>query len=117
MKLKHKVPCSECPWRRLSAAGWLGGYEPEFYADAVQENEVPACHNKDFGPRDGRTAMCAGALSTIKQQCIDPYKQDGGKAAADSVGHRDDCFSNVREFYHHHKGEDYVLRILRSHRN
>ena len=113
MKLKHKTPCSECPWRKDSLRGFLGGWPAEYYADAVQENEIPACHNMDFGPDDDRTAMCAGALSVASNSAIAPHKTPGASAAKEIVGKNKDCFSWVRDFYEYHTGKEYVPRILR----
>lgn len=113
MKLHHKVPCNECPWRKLCASGWLGGYAPEEYADAAQENEVPACHLRDRGPESEATAFCVGALATMANACISAWKSPGGDEAKRLIGRRDDTFGHPREFYEHHTGRPYVPRILR----
>lgn len=114
MKLKHKVPCSECPWRKCAPAGWLGGYTPEKYTDAVGGNEVPACHNKDFGPKSDKTAMCVGALAVIANSCSIPHKTPGGLEARNKIGRRDDCFAHYALFYQHHAGKPYVHPLLRQ---
>lgn len=114
MKLKHTTPCAECPWRKESAPGWLGGYPPELYADAVQENEVPACHLNDHGPDSAKTAMCAGALSVCANSAIIPSKTKGGKEARDIVGQRSDTFKWVRDFFAHHThGKEYMTPLMR----
>jgi hypothetical protein len=114
MKLCHDEPCPECPWREASPAGYLGGHAPEYYADAVQANEVPPCHMQDFGPDDPRSAMCAGALSVMANQCLSAWKTPGGDGAKVSVGRRDDTFRHVAMFYEHHAGQPYVHPLLRS---
>ena len=114
MKLCHEEPCPECPWRKIAAAGWLGGHGADYYADAVQANEVPPCHMQDFGPDDPRSAMCAGALSVMANQCIMPHKTPGGETARRTVGPRADTFGHVALFYQHHTGEPYVHPLLRS---
>lgn len=114
MKCRHTTPCNECPWRTASPAGWLGGHSPEFYTDAVQANEVPACHLKDHGPDDERTSMCAGALSVMANACILPHKTPGGDEARQRVGRREDTFGHPALFYKHHSGEDYVHPLLRK---
>lgn len=114
MRLHHKVPCRECPWRKESAAGYLGGWPAEHYADAVQANEIPACHLRDHGPENKDTAFCVGALATSANACILPDKQPGAKEARKEVGRREDCFGHPREFYQHHTGQEYVLRIFRK---
>lgn len=88
MRCRHTTACAECPWRKESPAGWLGGWSPEFYTDAVQNNEVPACHLSDFGPDDDRTSM--------------------------RVGKRDDTFQHPALFYRHHAGQEYVHPLMRK---
>lgn len=114
MKLRHKKPCQECPWRLKAPAGWLGGHEPEFYADAVAGNEIPACHLQDFGPDDPRSSFCAGALATAANACIRPTVQEGAAEARLEVGRRDDVFAHPARFFEHHSGgQPYVHPILR----
>lgn len=113
MQLHHKTPCAECPWRIDSPAGWLGGFTPEFYTDAVMNNEVPACHLRDYGPDDDDTAMCAGALSTMKHGCQSAWMTEGGDEAKAIVGARDDTFKHPYQFFEHHAGEPYVHPLMR----
>lgn len=114
MRLIHKVPCAECPWRLICPEGWLGGYTAEQYADPVQENEVPACHLRDHGPDNDNTAFCVGALSTMANACISAWKSLGGDEAKGIVGRRDDTFQRPALFYKHHTGRDYTNRLLRG---
>lgn len=114
MKLKHKMPCRECPWRKNAAQGFLGGHAPELYADAVAGNEVPACHLQDYGPASARTAMCAGALAVMANACIAPHRTPGGTAAKAEVGRRSDCFGHPAQFYEFHAGKPYVPYLLRQ---
>lgn len=83
------------------------------YADAVAENEVPACHLKDFGPDSDKTAMCAGALAVAANACILPHKTEGGCRARSAVGTREECFQHPRDFYEHHTGKPWVPRLFR----
>lgn len=114
MRLIHKVPCRECPWRKIAPAGWLGGHPPETYADAVANGEVPACHLQDLGPNNDRTAMCVGALATAANQCQSVYKTVGGDEARKIIGRREDCFAHVREFYTYHSGNVYIPYLVRK---
>lgn len=116
MRLIHKTPCNECPWRKTSAVGWLGGFTAEFYADALALNEAPACHLQDFGPDVDETAFCAGALAVAKNACVSLNRSSGdADAAKDVVGKRDDCFSHHSHFYEHHTdGDKYQSPILRA---
>lgn len=113
MKLHHATPCSECPWRKAAPQGWLGGFEPEQYADPVANNEVTACHNRDFGPDDDETAFCAGALATMSNACISAWKSEGADDSKKLVGKREDCFQHPAMFYEHHSGVSWVHPLLR----
>lgn len=114
LKLKHKKPCKECPWRLEAPKGWLGGQSPEMYADAVDNNEVPACHLKDFGPDSDKTAMCVGALSTMANQCKAAHNTKGGEKARQTVGRNMLCFLHVAAFYKHHTNKVYLTPMLRE---
>lgn len=113
MKLYHKKPCAECPWRKIAAPGWLGGHSAEFYADAVNEGEIPACHLRDHGPDSDETAFCAGATSVMANSCQQPWKQEGAAEAVREIGKNDACFWHPALFYQHHTGEKYVSRFMR----
>jgi hypothetical protein len=41
---QHKTPCSDCPMRRDSLPGWLGGATPEEYKLLAHSDEVVDCH-------------------------------------------------------------------------
>lgn len=115
MKLHHKAPCNECPWRKEAPAGWLGGFTPEFYTDAVMNNEVPACHCRDHSPDNDDTAFCAGALSVMANGCVSAWNALGdGEEARQTVGRRDDTFGHPVLFYQHHAGTPYVHPLIRS---
>ena len=113
MKLHHKKPCKDCPWKKDSLQGWLGGHDPYYYADAIQENEISACHNRDHGPESDVTAFCVGALATSKKQCIGSYKSPGSDQAKKEIDGIDDCFNTVYEFFEYHTGEKYQSRLMR----
>lgn len=67
----RKAPCKECPYRRKSAPGWLGGNSPERMAVSVLAEQPVHCHTsvnysdpewekKFLDGRNGR--QCAGSL-------------------------------------------------------
>lgn len=114
MILRHKNPCNECPWRLNALQGFMGGHPVELYADAVANNEVTACHNKDFGPNSTRTSMCAGALATAANACILPHRTLGGPEARQVVGKREDCFTHPAKFYEYHTGKSHTSFMLRQ---
>ena len=117
MEVCHTTPCAECPWRKDSAQGYLGGHTTEVYADAVSEGVNPACHMSDFGPEDDRTAFCAGAASVMANACKMPTEAEPGQQGArymrDVVGKSDDTFKHPALFFQYHEGKPYVPRIMR----
>lgn len=118
MRLFHKTPCYECPWRRTALAGWLGGHPAEYYADAVAAGEVPACHRQDHGPESDTTAFCVGALTCMANQAMVPKCQHKGQELAaqsrDEVGKDSMVFTHHAEFYEHHTDRVWVPRYLRG---
>lgn len=116
MKLHHKVPCKECPWRKDSLQGYLGGWGAERYADAVAQNEIPACHNRDHGPESDETAFCVGALQCGKNAAILPRRAAGDAIAArEVVGGNPDVFRHPADFYRYHThGKEYVPYTIRQ---
>lgn len=118
MQHQHKTPCAECPWRKVSPAGWLGGHPAEYYADAVAAGEVPACHLKDHGPESDDTAFCAGALACMTNQAMLPMGQHPGQETATEA--RQDTPPNPEVFFHHsqffehHTGTKWVPPYLRT---
>lgn len=114
MKCRHTEPCAECPWRKDSLQGYLGGQSAMMYADAVAENEIPACHLQDHGPDDPKSSMCAGALAVAANACIEPHKTPGATAAKKLVGRRSDVFAHPKFFYEYHTGKAWLSRIMRQ---
>lgn len=53
-KGQHQAPCQDCPWRRDSLPGWLGGGSPQEFAACAHSDELILCHTL-LG------AQCAGA--------------------------------------------------------
>lgn len=112
-QLHHRTPCRECPWRKTAAAGWLGGYSAEWYADVVQDNQVPSCHLRDHGPENPETAYCVGVLHTAANGCIMP-EAPRERAARNEVGPNPDCFGHPALFFSHHSdGAPYQSRLMR----
>ena len=117
MKLHHTEPCKDCPWRKTSLKGYLGGWPIEQYSDAVAAGEVPACHNRDQGPDSDDTAFCVGALSCMANQAMLPPEhhsgQKGAKEARDTVGRNLSVFGHHAEFHKYHAGVDWVHPLMR----
>jgi hypothetical protein len=52
-KCQHTTPCSDCPWRRDSLNGWLGGASKEEWIQVAHGDQVVPCHTL-------KGAQCAG---------------------------------------------------------
>jgi hypothetical protein len=81
--------CSDCPLRRDSLPGWLGGSTPDEYARLCHSDAVVACH-VHAGSR------CAGLAIYRRNTC--KWQPDAHKLPAD----HESVFSNVMEFVKHH---------------
>lgn len=114
INLQHTTPCPDCPWRTDSTQGYLGEIDPNYYSDAVAEGEIPACHCKDYGSGDRRTAFCAGAAATMANMCMIPHKQAGAAKAVKAVGKNPEVFTHAALFHKYHTGETWVPRIMRK---
>lgn len=105
MKLVHKTPCSECPWRRSHPAGWLGGYSIDDFVNQVQHDGPPLpCHKTIPGDGTEARAMCAGALIFMKNSIKSAQHPDYGDAL-EQVERDPAVFSWPHEFRHHHSEE------------
>lgn len=89
--VQHTRPCTDCPFRRDSLKGWLGGSTPMAFVAAAQGDGRMDCHvivNRE----------CAGAAifrSNICKRPRDPY-------VLRLPANRDDVFSSPVEFQAHH---------------
>lgn len=108
MKLKHKTPCDECPWRRNHPAGWLGGYDPEQFTNQVQWDGPPLPCHKTYKPGgDGEAkAMCAGALVFMKNSCKSAKHPAYGDALDHVERDTETVFNWPFEFLEHHKDRE-----------
>lgn len=107
--LRHRRPCAECPWRRVSLQGFLGGNDAYVYADSVAMNLAPPCHLND-------AAFCVGALTTANNMCLQLSRTPGAVEAQLSIPQRrsSDFFAHVSEFYEYHAEQPYVSRWERA---
>jgi hypothetical protein len=81
--------CSDCPLRRDSLNGWLGGNTPEQYARLCHSDEVVECH-VHAGSR------CAGLA--IYRRNTAKWQPPEHQLPHD----RESIFSNIMEFMAHH---------------
>lgn len=57
-KKQHKSPCSDCPFRRDSIRGWLGGKDVDEWVELAHGEGEAECHTTKQA--DGGTWQCAG---------------------------------------------------------
>lgn len=106
-----KKACKDCPWRKTSAKGWLGGQEPELFTSLIEMGEKLPCHKTlkgnvslDEARNDDSIKHCYGALTTMKNSC----KLSSNPEIAEQVKkvERDsNFFQFFGQFLNHHRGE------------
>lgn len=102
---QHTTPCSDCPWRRESLPGWLGGMSPEDWVKAAHGDNAIECHTR-VG-RSGQFIHCAGA-AIYRANVAKRVREDAWRflkvlpltLAKDIVK----VFATPFEFLKHHRG-------------
>ena len=103
--MKH--PCSECPWRRKSAPGWLGSqFTPEEWVELAKSDHIIPCH-KEMERSD---AQCVGAAMFRANICKVPRDRN----AIDSEPNKVTVFANGNEFVEHHRKYGLVSSELQT---
>lgn len=100
-----KEPCSECPWRRESWAGYLGPLNAENWIKLAQSDMPIMCHKtiEEDQNYDG-TFQCAGAARFRANIAKAPRRPDVVTGPVD----RETVFATPQEFIDHHKnGKDF----------
>lgn len=87
-----KTPCRECPWRRASLAGWVGGNTPEEWAELAQSELRIWCHLRGY-------LECRGAAIFRRNIAKLPRDASVLLLEADRVA----VFANPAEFIAHHR--------------
>lgn len=109
-KLGHapaKGTCVQCPIRRDSKRGELGGWTPEMYIRGMMGPADFACHMSkgfDVNDRDAQRS-CTGVGNFRCNTALVVYMPDGnGRDNALLAGeNREDVFATLPEFWRHHK--------------
>jgi len=101
VKAPKRTPCSECPWRRVAPAGWLGPETAEGWINIVLGDGLIACHMTIPGHDLADMTQCAGAAI---------FRANVAKIPRSSAVHklpknRDEVFATPAEFRQHHQGE------------
>lgn len=92
---QHTKPCSDCPWRRDSLNGWLGGSDVDQWLSEVHGECVMDCHVFTG-------AQCAGAAIYRRNILKRPRDPEILQLDADKVR----VFANPIEFKKHHENKD-----------
>ena len=99
-------PCSECPWRRRSAPGWLGPMTAQQWIGTVHSDAPIACHMTvtevdEEGHGDWAAdgiRQCRGAAMFRANVCKNPRHEHIETGPHDTVR----VFANNNEFLEHH---------------
>lgn len=59
---QHTSPCSDCPWRRDSLSGWLGGATPDAWLATAHSDTYVPCHTVG-------NQQCAGVAVYRRNTC------------------------------------------------
>ncbi len=99
MKLSHKKPCKECPFRKCSPRGYFGPFTAEVYLEEAHGERGVLCH---LAGAKKKSHACVGALQHANksgkiyrsQELYDMQKE---------VGRDDENILGLKEFYEHHR--------------
>lgn len=104
-----RQPCKECPLRRDSKPGYLGGYTPEMYIEILHSPASIACHSSP-GFHEGdisRQRACTGVAAfraNVGHICEYHGHVTHAQLATEIIGEdRERFFATDDEFVAHHK--------------
>lgn len=104
MKNDLKKPCKECPFKKNSLPGWLGGETAQSTFDMVSHEVDFACHmtrDKDVE----KMSRCRGFLLFTIKSCKTPKYNVELKKIIDSMKKVTNDLTNILsipEFFKHH---------------
>ena len=104
MKNNLTKPCNECPFRKKSLPGWLGGETTESTLDFVRHEADFACHKTRHKP-ETEMSRCRGFLMFTKKICTIPKYNAELAAAVKKIDHKSkqmDEILGITEFVPHH---------------
>lgn len=97
VKTQLKKPCSDCPFRKDSLPGWLGGAHPEEYLLLATGEIIIDCHVHKRG--NNRRPQCAGAAIFRSHIAKNPRNPSILVLPPD----KQTVLEGFREFLTHHK--------------
>lgn len=92
---QHKTPCNECPFRRISMRGYLGGNHPQSFTVLANHDGNFPCHKT---MKRAKPAQCAGRATMWANQC--KVSRDD---SVPSVLRSEKVFAHIGEFIKHHE--------------
>ena len=107
MQPPAKVACAECPLRKDSHPGYLGGYTPEMYVEVLHSPASIACHLANTGLADDQR-HCVGVCAYRANVGYVPAIFGVPTLAANAtkvVGKDSQFFESAEEFSKHHHGK------------
>lgn len=104
------VACTECPFRRNSAQGWLGNNDPETFTMQALRDESLGCHStfnqelkrEDWVKAEAKAPRCFGAMTLMRNECKLPRDYEMMALAKTIPQNFKDFFSNRLEFISYH---------------
>lgn len=105
MAVQHTQPCRECPFRRVSMDGYLGGNDPQRFAFLANRDGDFPCH---LTMTHKQTFQCAGRATMWANQC----KTARDKSVPQLEPDRARVFANIGEFIEHHHIEITAMQLM-----
>lgn len=111
MKPPTGHPCRECPWRRVSAPGWLGPHSAEHWVEMAHGDGQIACHmtippdSDDDNPDIASMTTCSGSAIFRRNVCKSP-RTLRGLPEYQLPDDREAVFGWNNEFLAHHTREE-----------
>lgn len=136
-RLSPTTPCRECPFRRKSLPGYVGGHsDPIEIVDLVNHDQKFPCHmdvnairdhlldelggsdddpltmsdDQAFEQATREARHCVGALIFMNQSCKSS-RNPLIAALQDTVGTSPEVFETNAEYLTHHKSKEYLKRL------
>lgn len=101
-EVRHTTPCSECPFRRKSPAGWLGGGSADGWLANLQFMDTAfACHVAERAKKS-RLVFCAGSMIHYRNSLKTPRDPRFAAMVMMFAKDRETVFEWPREFHGHH---------------
>ena len=103
MKDNLKEPCRECPFKKSSFKGWLGGLTAQETHDLVLDEANFACHMTRKKP-DAQMSRCKGSQLFLIHHCKLPKKNEALRIALQQTkkeGHDIELYLGF-DFLQHH---------------